>query len=118
MGRIRQAEGVGTNLHDVPLPEPEITDHAQVQAEVSRTAELIAVGVSEMSVSRAGNERCSKGGRVEEVTSGIALAAGLTGAQWSSMSLVIDADEIGGLRGAIRVQVASGVHGEGSSCQN
>jgi hypothetical protein len=54
----------------------EITQHAQVGAEVRGTAELVAVSVSIVGSGRTGDERCGKSRRVEIAAAQVDLGAG------------------------------------------
>ena len=110
MWRVSQAEGVSPNANRVPLSEFEFTTHTKIQAEVSGPPKLIAVSVSVMSICVAGNQRCGKGARVEELAAG--LDAGLSAARWLPIGPAINADLIGRLRRTVRVQVAAGGHGK------
>jgi hypothetical protein len=112
MGRVRKAESVGSYLQRDPFLDLELAQHTEVATEVGGTAELVAVGVSIVSVGRAGNERCGKDGRVEKATAEVALSAGYAGAWRPAANLVVLADEISRLARTIGVQVTACGHGK------
>lgn len=81
--RVREVGGIRSELQGEPLGQLELTSQAQVHPEIARTTELVAVGVSQVSVGVAGNKGRREGARVEvpatQVAQGAnAVAVGLT----------------------------------------
>src|ERR1022692_3787141 len=111
MGRIGEAQRIGSYLQRDSLPYFEVTHDAQVHVEEFWTAELIAFGVSVMSGSGAADHRGSKGARIEELAG--RGSAGKAVARRFATELLEGLDEIGGLPRAIRVQVAARADSEG-----
>src|SRR5262249_41962106 len=105
-----------------PFRQVEGTMHAQVHLEISRTAKLIAEGVSKVCVGRTSNQRLGKSRRVEVVATHVtwqtlgALAEPNMGLRGPAIDNVEFAHEIGGLSSAVRVQVIRG-HCEWYSAQ-
>ena len=65
MRRVREVDRIRSDLQAEPFGQLELPSQAQVHAEVSRATELVAVGVSEVSVRVAGDQRRCERARVE-----------------------------------------------------
>ena len=101
MGCVGQAESVGSDRYGDSLLHFEVTQHAQVHVEVSRTAELIAVGVPVMRIGCAGNQRGRKGGGIEVRTTRVALRTGHASARRLAVKKLEFTDQIGRLSRAV-----------------
>src|SRR5512133_3790731 len=107
MRRVREAERFGAELQLDALRDRELASQRQVHLEVTRTAELVAVGVAQMRVGVNRDQRSRKSARVEVVTAQVTGCASRAIPRRFAADDPELADQIGYLPVAIGIQRAA-----------
>lgn len=103
MRRVGEVGRIRSELQGEPFGQFELTSQTQVHAEVTRTAEFIAVGVSQVSVRVASNKRRCEGAWVEVFATQVAQGADAVAVGLSIQNME-RSDKVACLTGSDRVQ--------------